>query len=145
MSSPRRLVCMTRITERVGSYLEPSLLLRVPHHVVMKMLLSPRLLLHGARMMPCHRLRFFKASSPFVRSCSPFSSRILTNETWLLGEQTPYLDDYLASRMGAGFPLPLEPHMVVSSSVQPSYVAPESGLSGELSIDMWTDAPFGFR
>ncbi|SJL11564.1 uncharacterized protein ARMOST_14969 [Armillaria ostoyae] len=59
-------------------------------------------------------------------------------------EQTPYLDDYLASQMGDGFPLPVEPHLEASSSVQPSYVTPESGLSGELSIDMWTDVPLGF-
>ncbi|KAK0229448.1 fungal-specific transcription factor domain-containing protein [Armillaria nabsnona] len=59
-------------------------------------------------------------------------------------EQTPYLDDYLASRMCAGFPLPVEPFLEVSSPVQPSYVTPESGLSGELYIDMWTDAPLGF-
>ncbi|PBK87779.1 hypothetical protein ARMGADRAFT_1085107 [Armillaria gallica] len=68
----------------------------------------------------------------FLQSVQPFC------------EQTPYMDGYLASRMGAGFPLPLEPHLEVSSSVQPSYVAQESGLSGELSIDMWTDAPLGF-
>ncbi|KAK0191981.1 fungal-specific transcription factor domain-containing protein [Armillaria mellea] len=60
-------------------------------------------------------------------------------------EQTPYLDDYLGSQMGAGFPLPLEPRLQVSSSVQPSYHTTESGLSREpSSIDMWTDAPLGF-
>ncbi|KAK0215540.1 fungal-specific transcription factor domain-containing protein [Armillaria fumosa] len=53
-------------------------------------------------------------------------------------EQTPHLDDYLAGLIGAGFHSTLEPHL------ESSYITPESGFGGELSIDIWTDAPPGF-
>ncbi|KAK0496596.1 fungal-specific transcription factor domain-containing protein [Armillaria luteobubalina] len=55
-------------------------------------------------------------------------------------EQTPYLDNYLATLIGAEFHSPLEPHL------GSSYITPESGIGGDLSVDIWTDAPpaFGF-
>ncbi|KAK0204253.1 fungal-specific transcription factor domain-containing protein [Desarmillaria ectypa] len=82
-----------------------------------------------------------------VPAASIWSSYDTVPQTALFqsGEQV-YWDDYLTSQLGADLPLyrTNEPHLGFSSLAQPPYLNTESGLSGA-TIDMWTDAPLGFR